>query len=342
VKTVCSPEHRLHRGRFELLDGTLKPCVERPERVEVILKQLHEAKLGEIVPPKDFGLAPLLAIHDEAYLQFLKTAHADWREAYGEGDALPLLWPVRGFRQRIPKSIEGKMGYYAFDAATPITAGTWRAASTAAQVALTASELIGGGERSAFALLRPPGHHAARDLYGGYCFLNNAAIAAQRLAEAGARVAILDLDYHHGNGTQAIFYGRKDVLFVSLHADPAYDYPYFSGYADEVGAGEGEGYTLNLPLPLGTAWPAYEEALAVASKKIKGFAADVLVVSLGLDTYESDPIARFGLELEDYDRLGTRLAALKLPTLFVLEGGYALGALGELVTRSLIAFLDGK
>ena len=338
MKSVYSEDHKLHHGRVELIDGQLKPPVEKPERVEMILRSVREVGLGEIIPPEDFGLAPILRVHDEAFVTFLRTAYGEWTEAFGERDALPLNWAVRGFSPKIPKTVEGKLSYYSFDAATPITAGTWRAATSSVNVALTAQRLVSRGEHAAFALCRPPGHHAAADLYGGYCFLNSAAIAAQAFADEGKRVALLDVDYHHGNGTQSIFYAQSDIFYISLHADPAYDYPYFSGYADERGVGEGEGFNLNLPLPLGTDWQGYEKALGTSFAQIQDFAPDVLLVSLGVDTFADDPISSFTLQPDNFLKLGAQLASLDLPTLFVMEGGYAVEALGKNVTNVLSGF----
>jgi acetoin utilization deacetylase AcuC-like enzyme len=214
-------------------------------------------------------------------------------------------------------------------AETSISAGTWPAALAAADVALTAAGQLTGGAASAFALCRPPGHHAARDLYGGYCFLNNAAIAAQWLRDQGAaRVAILDVDFHHGNGTQDIFYERSDVLFVSLHGDPREAFPYFMGYADETGAGAGAGHTLNIPMPRGTSFPVWGAALREGLQRIGHFAPDFLVVSLGLDTFERDPISFFKLSSADFLTTGALIGALQIPTLFVLEGGYAVEEIG--------------
>ena len=231
------------------------------------------------------------------------------------------------------------MGYYAFDAGTPIVEGTWDAAFAAAQCAMTAAALVAEGERSAYALCRPPGHHAGRSVYGGYCFLNNAALAAQQLRERGfGKVALFDVDYHHGNGTQDIFWERDDVLFVSIHGTPETEYPYFLGYADERGAGAGEGFTLNLPLPRGTGWDTYDAALDTALQRIADFGADALVVSLGVDIYEGDPISAFKLGAERFPQLGSRLASLGLPTVLVQEGGYAVREIGTNVAGVLGAF----
>jgi acetoin utilization deacetylase AcuC-like enzyme len=243
--------------------------------------------------------------------------------------------------QRRPNSITGKLGYYAMAGETSISHGTWEAACAAADVALTGASQIKEGARAAFALCRPPGHHAARDLYGGYCFLNNAAIAAQYLRDTGAaRVAILDVDFHHGNGTQDIFYDRPDVLYISLHGDPAEAFPYFSGFADETGTGAGAGFTLNLPLPPGTEFGAWRDALRAALMRIENFRADALVVSLGVDTFAEDPISFFRLQSADFSTYGRMIGGCALPTLFVLEGGYAVGEIGVNVVNVLTGFED--
>jgi acetoin utilization deacetylase AcuC-like enzyme len=244
---------------------------------------------------------------------------------------------------RCPEHIDGQLGYYAMTGETAITEGTWEAARAAADVALTAADLLVQGEPAAFALCRPPGHHAAFDMYGGYCFLNNAAIAAQALRLAGAgRVAILDVDFHHGNGTQDIFASRSDIFFASIHGRPEEAFPYFSGYADETGKGPGQGATLNLPLAPGTAWDDYAEALGQAMRAIQRSRAETLVVSLGVDTFERDPISFFKLTSGDFTRIGGAIASLGLPTLFVMEGGYAVAEVGINTVNVLAGFEDGR
>lgn len=339
--TIYSENHRLQNAQAELNEGKLMPPFENPRRADRILAQIQQANLGLVLPPKDFGLEPILQVHDRSFVSFLQTAWQQWIAAYGEFDALPLNWAVRTMRQdRIPETIEGKLSYYSFDAGTPIVAGTWQAAIAAANVALTGQDLLVHGERSVFALCRPPGHHAARDFYGGYCFLNNAAIAAQALVEAGAeRVAVLDVDYHHGNGTQAIFYDRSDVLFISLHAHPSQSFPYFLGFEDETGVGSGEGYNRNYPLPLGTDWAIYKNSLTHALQTIQDYSPEALVVSLGVDTYDQDPISSFRFTTDDYYRLGETIAQLQKPTLIVMEGGYAIDAIGINVVNFLQGFI---
>lgn len=331
--TVYSEEHKLHDGGAELSAGQLVPCFEAPSRVETIVARVRSVGLGPVVAPGDHGRGPIERVHSPRFVEFLATAWEQWRARGRTDGALPFTWPHRHLRAIEPELISGKLGYYCFDAATPIVAGTWRAAYGSAQVALSGAALLASGasrqERAAFALCRPPGHHAASDLYGGYCFLNNAAIAAQALRDAGAgRVAVLDVDYHHGNGTQAIFYDRSDVLFLSLHGDPRTEYPFFLGYEDERGIGEGEGYNVNYPLPRGSGFEPWSEALEDACHRIERHAPDVLVVSLGVDTYKDDPISSFRLESADFTTYGRRLARLGLPTLFVMEGGYAVEAIG--------------
>ena len=327
--TVFTEEHLLRNAKTELYGGRLVPPHECPERAEMVIERVRAVGLGDVMAPSRFGLAPVLKVHDPGFVEFLKSAWSDWTAAGNLGEAIPDCWPARRMSQRCPVGIAGKLGYYAMAGETSISAGTWEAARAEK------------GARAAFALCRPPGHHAARDLYGGYCFLNNAAIAAQFLRDRGAdRIAILDVDFHHGNGTQDIFYDRSDVLYVSLHGDPAHAFPYFSGYADETGAGAGTGCTMNLPLEPGTGFAAWSQALTSALERIRGFAPDALVVSLGVDTFEQDPISFFRLKSEDFSTYGRMIGAGKWPTLFVFEGGYAVADVGRNAVNVLTGFED--
>ncbi|PRP69678.1 acetylpolyamine amidohydrolase [Chromobacterium amazonense] len=337
--TIYSDSHRLQHGRSELIDGTLKPCFETPSRADMVLAAVRQRDLGDVVHPRRHGLEPILRVHDEGYVRFLETAWQRWSEMGRDYDALPKMWQIRRLREAVPEYVEGQLCYYSMDCGTPITAGTWQAATASVDVALTGADRLIGGERAAFALTRPPGHHAARDYCGGYCFFNNAAIAAQALRDHGMhRVAVLDVDYHHGNGTQDIFYHRSDVLFLSIHGDPRTEYPFFLGFADEKGDGEGLGYNFNFPLAAGSCVSTWFFALDCALEQIARFGAEALVVSLGVDTFEGDPISRFQLGTPDFVTLGARLAALKLPTLFCLEGGYAVGPIGDNVVNVLAGF----
>jgi acetoin utilization deacetylase AcuC-like enzyme len=337
--TVFSQDHVLRNAQTELYGGRLVPPHECPQRAQIVLERVRAVGLGEVRAPTSYGLGPVLKVHDEKFVEFLQTAWADWVSAGNLGEAIPDCWPARRMSQRCPSGIAGRLGFYAMAGETSISAGTWEAARAAADVAVTAAAHLEQGARAAFALCRPPGHHAARDLYGGYCFLNNAAIAAQFLRDRGAaRVAILDVDFHHGNGTQDIFYDRADVLYLSLHGDPTEAFPYFSGYADETGSGAGTGYTVNLPLPRGTEFSSWAEALARALDRVRGFGTDALVVSLGVDTFAQDPISFFKLRSEDFSAYGRMIGGCRLPTLFVFEGGYAVADVGLNTVNVLTGF----
>lgn len=341
--TVYNHQHALHQGKLEMFRGQLVPCFEVPARADDVLQEVQRRQLGEVLAPQDSGLGPIERIHSGRYLDFLAGAWAEWvalDPVNAERDALPSVWPVRSFRSDVlPANFSARMGLFSYDAGTPLTSGTWAAAYAGACCAVTAAQCVSGGARSAFSLSRPPGHHAGADFFGGYCFLNNAAIAAQALRDAGAeRVAVLDIDYHHGNGTQAIFYDRADVFFASVHGDPRTEYPFYLGYEDETGQGAGLGANLNLPLPRGTGFARWREALAVALQRIAQSGAQALVVSLGLDTFEGDPISGFQLRSDDYFRVGEDLAAVGLPAVFVFEGGYAVDSLGTNTVNVLEAY----
>lgn len=343
MKTVFSAGQLAHDPKQEISDGMLKPAVEIPARAEMVRDAVLARGLGELLEPEDFGMEPLARVHDAGYLAFLESFWSRWTDLGRSGEAFPFVWPVRGLNiEPVPDHVDGLLGRYSFDAGTPLGEHTFVAARASANSALTAARLVAGGERAAFALCRPPGHHAAADYYGGYCFLNNAAIASQWLRDAGAeRVAVLDVDYHHGNGTQSIFYDRPDVFFLSIHADPREEYPYFLGHAAETGNGAGAGFTANYPLELGADWQVWSRALAAAIDRIAAFRPDTLVVSLGLDAYEKDPISRFRLVHDDFTRMGAALAGLGLPTVFVMEGGYAVDALGTNCVNVLAGFEAG-
>jgi acetoin utilization deacetylase AcuC-like enzyme len=327
--TVFSDSHRLHHGT-ELKDGVLKPSFEQPSRADTVHARVKQVGLGQIIEPRAFDRACYVNAHSERYVTFLENAWTEWTATGRTHDALPLVWPVRDLaNEHVPEFIDGKLGFYAMDAGSPITATTWQAVRTSADIALTGLALLDEGHDSAFALCRPPGHHAAREYMGGYCYLNNAAIAAQQAITRGAqKVAVLDVDFHHGNGTQNIFYGRNDVLFVSLHGEPAVSYPYYSGYRDERGSGKGEGFNLNYPLAKNTSGAAYREALVDACRKLQAFAPEVLVISLGVDTFKDDPISHFLLESEDFIGIGELIAGVGCPALFVMEGGYMVDEIG--------------
>ena len=341
--TFYNEHHAQHHGRCAYVRGAPAPCADQPRRAELVAGELKRRGLGQIVRPHGVSLASLERIHTPRYLHFLRSAWQDWIAADGANagrDAFPSAWPVRAMRADIePHTIHGRLGLYAMDTATPLTAGTWIAAKTGADCAINAAHALRLGEHGTFALTRPPGHHAGADYFGGGCFLNNAALAAQHLLDDGVpRVAILDLGQHHGNGTQSIFYARRDVLVVSLHADPRSSYPYYAGHADETGDGEGIGFNLNVLLAPGATAAQWFAALESACLKIAMSGAAALVVALGVDTFGGDPLAHFALASADFLRLGERIAHLGLPAVFVLEGGSVVAELGINVVNVLEGF----
>ncbi|TAG47581.1 MAG: histone deacetylase family protein [Betaproteobacteria bacterium] len=340
MKTIYNAAHREHQAEYEFFRGEKVAAFEKFERADWVLSAVRAAAIGEVLAPQSFDDAAITRVHSQRYVDFLSGAFAEYRSLGGAGDAFPSVWSVRGMRSDVlPKSFAARMGLFSFDSGTPLTAGSWIAARAGADCALTGADMLRDGERSAFVLTRPPGHHAGSDFFGGYCFLNNAAIAAQRLLDNGCkRVAILDVDYHHGNGTQEIFYSRSDVLFASIHGDPLTEYPFFLGHADEAGEGDGVGFNVNLPLPAGTSVSAWFAALDSAISRIAQYRPDALVVSLGVDTFEGDPISHFSLKTSDYPALGKAIAKLDVPSLFVLEGGYAVAEIGENVVGVLRGF----
>lgn len=340
--TFHNPFHQGHAPEHEFFRGERVPCFEKPARVDYVEASLRAR--GHVLQVPDQDSAPVLAhIHAPRYLDFLRTAWDQWL-GLDAGNAqvqpFPSVWPVRTLRDDVePANFIARLGLYSMDNGTPLAAGTWQAAKAGADAAASAAAHVAAGARAAFCCTRPPGHHAGPDFMGGYCFLNNAAVAAQWLrAHGAARVAVLDVDYHHGNGTQSIFYDRADVLFVSIHGDPRTEYPFYLGHADETGAGAGAGCNLNLPLPAGTGFAQWMAALEQGCARIVAHGAQALVVSLGLDTFEGDPISRFYLASEDFLRIGGRLARLRLPTVFVLEGGYAAAELGTNAVNVLEGF----
>jgi acetoin utilization deacetylase AcuC-like enzyme len=341
---IASDDHLAHAGLVELVAGREVPCFETPERATAIRDALLASGEYALEGPREHGPDPITAVHE---LELLDLVEHAWTDAMADGrDAgrplLPDTFLLHAYDggmglAQLPARRHDRLGAYCFDTATPIVAGTAVAARAAVDIALTAADRVLAGAPLAYGLCRPPGHHAGRNLIGGYCFFNNAAIAAQSLIDRGAsRVAILDVDFHHGNGTQQIFWDRGDVLYVSLHGDPRGIYPYYSGFATERGAGAGEGATLNLPLAPGTDGDAYLGALAEGLDAVGAFDADApLVVSLGFDTYHADPICNLALRTDDYARIGSAIAALAMPAIVLQEGGYAVDALGA----NAVAFL---
>jgi acetoin utilization deacetylase AcuC-like enzyme len=296
----------------------------------------------EIVAPSPADTAALLAVHTPDYLDFLRNAAAAWSALPDAAEeALPNTHPAPEMLAsggRRPEGIPGQVGWYTTDLACPIGAGTWEAADAAAAGAIAAADIAAAGG-SAYALARPPGHHAYAARAGGHCYLNNAAIAAGRLRATGAsRVAVLDIDSHHGNGTQGVFWERADVLFVSVHGDPNRYYPWYTGHADERGGGAGEGCNMNLPLPLGTGDDGWLAAIRAGVQAIRHFGAEALVVSLGFDASRDEPLNALAVTAEGFARAGADIGTLRLPTAIVQEGGYNLSVIGTLLTRFVGSF----
>ncbi len=337
MKALFDDRQWVHDPKHFMANGTVLPSPEQPRRIEV-LKAGATAAGCSFETPEDAGIAPIAAVHTPEYLVFLQNIYTRWRRIEGAGEeVIPNIHPDSrscGY----PKSAVGQAGWHQADTACPISSGTWEAAYWSAQTAIAGADRLVAGERAVYALSRPPGHHAYADLAGGFCFLNNSAIAAERLAAAGRRPAILDVDVHHGNGTQGIFESRGDVLTVSIHADPERFYPFFWGYAQERGTGAGRGANLNLPLARGTGDDAYLETLDRALDRIRAFGADVLVVALGLDAYENDPLKGLAITTPGFARIGAAIAGLGLPALMVQEGGYLSEELGHNLTHFLTGY----
>lgn len=321
--------HRRH-DPFEAhrFNGQLIPPPERAERADRILRGLEAAGGFEIHTPPPLDDDVLTLVHDPEYLAFLSTAHGRWRQATGaaaDGHAVAYVRPLMGTPWREPTNVLAQLGRYSFDV-DPIVEGTWDGARASASAAMAAtSAVVEGACQRAYGLARPPGHHAATAMFGGYCYLNNAALGAAWAASAGRRVAVLDIDTHHGNGTQQIFWSRGDVLTLSIHGDPEHHYPFFTGHASERGAGDGEGANVNLPLPTGAGWTLYKQAFDRAMRCIRQHGADLLVVALGVDTDVAHGV--LALNGDDFGRLGAAIGELGVPTVFIQEGGYAPGVL---------------
>ncbi|MBI3162319.1 MAG: histone deacetylase family protein [Chloroflexi bacterium] len=334
MKIVYSEDHRKHFPPFEVFDGGKRMRYhENPDRMDKILAALKKTDWAEFIAPSDFRLDPVLAVHDKDYIAFLASAWTEWLDSDPEvatspeeNAFLPASFALRR-KSRVPGTLLGKGGYYMMDLSACIVEGTYTAALTSANCALSAAESVTNERLSAFALCRPPGHHAGKDYAGGYCFINNAAVAANWLSSRG-KTAILDIDYHAGNGTQDIFYERNDVLTISIHGDPDFDYPHFIGYADETGADDGLGFHKNFPLPKNTNDEGYLSILDEALVLIRNFAPQYLVLSAGMDIFDGDPLGAFKITHEGFTEIGRRIAAPGIPTAIIMEGGYANEALG--------------
>ncbi|MFM8793888.1 MAG: histone deacetylase family protein [Acidimicrobiales bacterium] len=335
MKVVYTPAHLRHDPHVELERSVAHSPWEHIGRGEVIKDVLSADPRFDVLAPQEWGTTPITAVHDPGLLRFLDGAWAEYQRTVAPTrEVVPEVFQMGGLRHKMspasePTAILGRLGWWSFEITTPLTEGTYEAARGAVDTALTAMQFVLDGERAAYGLCRPPGHHATTSLYGGYCFFNNAAVVAHHVATTtGVKVAVLDVDYHHGNGTQEIFYDRDDVMYVSLHGDPVRAYPYAIGHADETGTGRGLNSNLNVPLPARTDDDAYLAALTPALERITRFGAQFLVVSLGLDTFVTDPICDLSITTDGFRRCGAAVAALGLPTVVLQEGGYDVPNLG--------------
>ncbi|CAN7155931.1 histone deacetylase family protein [Variovorax sp. LjRoot130] len=348
MKAFFTDEQLLHDPQQFMRLGRISKPADLPTRAHA-LRDALAARDIELVQPRDYGRAPLEGVHSADYLDYLETAYALWRALKLPGvepgiEVLPNLSPYHGGTPGVPRapcpspSIVARTGYYISDLSCPIGPHTWRSVLRSAHTAVAAADAVLDSGDAAYALCRPSGHHAHRDRAGGFCYVNNSAAAAQRLRERHGRVAVLDLDAHHGDGTQNIFYARDDVLTVSTHADPSGYYPFYTGYAHERGSGAGEGCNLNLPLPHGAGNELFLQAVDQGLAALRGFAPKALVLALGFDSYKDDPISVLRLDLDAYRRIGEKIGALGLPTVIVQEGGYMVEAIGSALDHFLRGF----
>ena len=344
MKIVYTKGHSRHDPAYQIAGFEKSAYPEQPVRIDTIAEALKgDSFRWQLSDAYTWG--ELASIHADGYLTYLRDAYGRWTaEGYSPDGVVPDTLAPR-IKGRQTGHILNQAGWYCFDTSTPIVKGTFDAATDAAHAALTGADLLLTGDTVVYVLCRPPGHHAGADYCGGFCYLNNAALAVWRLSTGASsgvpqsRAAILDLDYHHGNGTQDVFYRSSDVLFASLHADPEFAYPYYWGFADQKGDGRGYGYTLNIPLPAGTDEPAYMRALDRALASVARFDPAFLVVSLGTDTYRLDPLGDFVLEKETFYRMGRMILALNRPVLVVQEGGYQVEDMGICVSNFLQGLL---
>ncbi len=343
MQVIASDRHRGHAPLAEIESSGLQPPFEHPGRADEIRDTLAADDRFSLSEPTSFSTAPIAAVHDPGLVDFLARAWAEYQLRHpGTHDVVPDVFAMPGLLDGVGafpdrSLVDHELGRWCFETTTPITEGTYDAARSAVDIALTATTAVLDGDRAVYGLCRPPGHHAPMALYGGYCFFNNAAIAAHHVASTtGSKVTVLDVDYHHGNGTQQIFYRRDDVQYVSLHGDPARAYPYFSGFAGETGAGGGAGANLNVPLAVGTDDDAYLVALAAACEAIEAFGPGLVVVSLGVDTFHNDPISDLAITTDGFRSQGELVSQLALPTVVLQEGGYDVDTIGDNVRQFLL------
>ena len=348
MQAFFTDDQLLHDPQQFMRLGRIHKPTDLPSRAHALRDALAQRGIA-LAEPADYGRAPLEGVHSVDYLDYLESAYAQWRALDLPGvapgiEVLPNLSPYYNGTPGVPRapcpspSLVARTGYYISDLSCPLGPHSWRSILRSAHTAVAAADAVLAGDDVAYALCRPSGHHAHRDRAGGFCYVNNSAIAAHRLWERFGRVAVFDVDAHHGDGTQNIFYARDDVMTVSTHADPSGYYPFYTGYAHERGVGAGEGFNLNLPLPHGADNAVFLQAVDQGTAALRDFAPRALVLALGFDSYKDDPISVLKLDLDAFRHIGERVGALKLPTVVVQEGGYLVEAIGPALDMFLSGF----
>lgn len=352
MKAFFTDDQLLHDPQQFMRLGRISKPTDLPSRAHALRDALSRRGIVLSVPP-DFGRRPLEAVHSTDYLDYLETAYGQWTalkipDVEPGIEVLPNLSPYYNGTPGVNRapcpspSLVARTGYYISDLSCPIGPNTWRSIMRSAHTAVAAAQAVLAGDEMAYALCRPSGHHAHRDRAGGFCYINNSAIAAQSLRAQHSRVAVFDVDAHHGDGTQNIFYARNDVLTVSTHADPSGYYPFYTGYAHEQGVGEGDGFNLNIPLAHGAGNDDFLQAVDRGIAALLTFKPGALVLPLGFDTYKDDPISVLNLDFDAYHQLGARIGTLHLPTVVVQEGGYMVEAIGQALEHFIQGFLSTR
>lgn len=330
MKAFFHPAQDEHTPQTYFTRGQMRQPQEIPDRTQQMLEGLKESGIP-VLQPADQGAGPISRVHDLGYLRFLESAHRRWKQMDDWGEEV-----ISNIFVHSPNHLQGilaEAARYQADGSSPIGAHTWKAAYWSAQTALGAADAIMAGDRTAYAVCRPPGHHARRDSAGGFCYLNNAAIAAEHMKSRFPRLVILDTDMHHGQGIQEIFYNRSDVLYISIHGDPTNFYPVVTGFENERGEGEGYGYNINMPMPHGSSEDDFFNKVEEALTAARLFQPDALILTLGFDIYKDDPQAKVSVTSEGFSRLSKHVRELGLPMLVVQEGGYDLDTLSENVQQ---------
>lgn len=333
MKIFYSSLQKKHVIKKEIYNGKAHPYNDKVSRIDSILKAFKQTNQYELIVPDILPYDALITVHDEDYLNFLESS----QNLKNDEIICPYVFPCDSRIPRHKPFIPKRAGYYCFDAGTSLMNNTWNAAVASASAAYAAALYTKSTGEATYALCRPPGHHASKNMFGGYCYLNNAAIVAKHLSKSGT-VMIIDFDYHHGNGTQSIFYDSADVFYFSIHAHPLVEYPYFTGFDEEIGIDDGVNYNLNIPLmPLISPNEYFKSLLFGINKAFKFMEPDYLILSAGFDIESGDPIGHFNINCADFYKLGKEFSSLKKKTIILQEGGYLVSELG----KNVESFLNG-